>query len=201
MYVKIESSRLDYFRNKQTEIRAELYQGIVDSIAQGESRGSKVGKRIILPGSFIGGPRDMRKRYLDAMTLVERYGKSNIFLTMTCNPAWPEITRELQPHELAQNRPDLVTRVFRSKIEQLKKIVIKKEHFGPVAAYTYVIEFQKRGLPHIHMLLILKRAFKLISVENFDAHISARRRNDGHDAKVRGHMLDNRWVAPYNPYL
>ena len=29
-----------------------------------------VGHRIILPASFIGGPRDMRKRYIDAMTLV-----------------------------------------------------------------------------------------------------------------------------------
>ena len=30
MYIKLETSRLDYLRNKQGEIRAELYQGIVD---------------------------------------------------------------------------------------------------------------------------------------------------------------------------
>lgn len=59
MYVKIKTSRFDYFRHKQADIRADLYQGIVDSLAHGESRGSKVGKRIILPGYFIGGPRDM----------------------------------------------------------------------------------------------------------------------------------------------
>ncbi|GAA0164737.1 hypothetical protein LIER_20298 [Lithospermum erythrorhizon] len=28
-----------------------------------------------------------------------------------------------------------------------------------------------------------------------------RRRNDGKTAKVRGHLLDNRWVIPYNPQL
>ncbi|KAG5557535.1 hypothetical protein RHGRI_007692 [Rhododendron griersonianum] len=44
MYVKIETSRLDYFRNKQEEIRADLYQGIIDSIGQGESDPSKIGK-------------------------------------------------------------------------------------------------------------------------------------------------------------
>lgn len=80
MYIKIETSRLDYFRSHQIEIRAKLCQGIVDTIVQGETRGSKVDKHIILPGSFIGGPRDMRRQYLDAMALVERFGKPDIFL-------------------------------------------------------------------------------------------------------------------------
>jgi hypothetical protein len=38
MYMKIESSRLDYIRNHQTEIRADLYQGLVDSLHAGEGR-------------------------------------------------------------------------------------------------------------------------------------------------------------------
>lgn len=92
---------------------------------------------------------------------------------MTCNPNWPEIQQELKKYEQAQNRPDLITRIFRSKFEQLKTEVIKKELFGPVAAYTYVVEFQKRGLPHVHMLVVLKRAFKLNAVDKYDAYISA----------------------------
>ena len=60
-----------------------------------ETRGSKVGRRIILPASFIGGLRDMRKRYMDAMALVQCFGKPDIFLTMTCNPNWLEIKQEL----------------------------------------------------------------------------------------------------------
>ncbi|KAG5552505.1 hypothetical protein RHGRI_010554 [Rhododendron griersonianum] len=262
MYVKIETSRLDYFRNKQEEIRADLYQGIVDSIGQGESDPSKIGKRIVLPGSFIGGPRDMRKRYLDAMTLVERYGKPDLFLTMTCNPNWQEIKNEMKPHEEAQNRPDLLSRVFKSKLEHLQKEIVKNQLFGPIAAYTFVVEFQKRGLPHVHMLLILKKPFKLNTVAKIDAFISAeipdkekyphlyamvlkhmmhgpcgeldmtkvcmqkgkcrsnyprsfcaettidadgypiyRRQATGEQVQIRGHMLDNRWVVPYNPYL
>lgn len=141
MYVKIETSRLDYFRTNQTEIRADLYQEIVDSIGHGENKGSKVGKRIVLPSSFIGGSRDMRKRYLDAMTLVDKYGKPDIFLTMTCNPKWSKITNELKKHEEAQNRPDLLTRVFKSKFEELKRQVLKRKIFGPIATYTYFIEF------------------------------------------------------------
>ncbi|XP_058189402.1 uncharacterized protein LOC131306985 [Rhododendron vialii] len=114
----------------------------------------------------------MHKRYMDAMTLMDKYGKPDIFLTMTCNPKWIEITNELKAHEDVQNRPDLVTRVFRSKFEQLKKEVIKKKCFGPVQAYTYVIEFQKRGLPHVYLLLIMKRGHKLVTPNDFDQFIS-----------------------------
>ena len=89
-YVKIESSRLDYIRNNQDRIRADLYQGLVDSLNAGEGRADAVGRRTVLSTTFIGGPRDMRRRYMDAMALVRKYGKPDIFLTMTCNPNWDE---------------------------------------------------------------------------------------------------------------
>jgi ATP-dependent DNA helicase PIF1 len=54
MYIKIESSRLDYIRNHQKEIQADLYQGLVDCVLAGEHRGNEVGRRTILPRSFIG---------------------------------------------------------------------------------------------------------------------------------------------------
>ena len=59
-YVKIESSRLDYIRNNQQELRADLYQGLVDSLHAGEGRADAVRKWTVLSPSFIGGPRDMR---------------------------------------------------------------------------------------------------------------------------------------------
>ncbi|KAG2715347.1 hypothetical protein I3760_03G071900 [Carya illinoinensis] len=173
MYVKIETSRLDYFHSKQQHIRSELYQGIVDTITLGETDASNVGKRIILPSSFIGGPRDMRKRYMEAMALVQRYGKPDIFLTMTCNPNWQEISNELRLHEESQNRSDLVARVFRAKLEELKDQLFKQQIFGKVSAYVYVIEHQKRGLPHTHFLIILQRNWKLYAPESFDEIVSA----------------------------
>lgn len=98
----------------------------------------------------------MRRRYLDAMSLVQRFGKPDIFLTMTCNPSWEEIIKELAPGQSAQDRPDLVARVFKGKLEDLKKLIFKKKFFGEVDAYVYVIEFQKIGLPHAHFFIILK---------------------------------------------
>ena len=104
MYIKLETSRLDSLCNKQHEIRAESYQGIVDSIHAGETQGNKIGRRVVLPTSFIGRPRDMGKRYMDEMTLVQRFGKPDIFLTITCNPNWLEIKVEIQSNQEIQNR-------------------------------------------------------------------------------------------------
>lgn len=63
----------------------------------------------------------MNQRYQDAMSLVQKYGKPDIFLTMTCNPNWEEIKTELFPGQVAQDRPDLCTRIFRAKFEELKE--------------------------------------------------------------------------------
>jgi hypothetical protein len=172
-YIKIESSRLDYIWNHQKEIRADLYQGLLDSIQTGEDRGDAVGKRTILSSSFIGGPRDKMRRYLDAMALVRKYGKPDIFLTMTCNPNWEEIKNELEFGQTPQDRPDLVVRVFRAKLEEMKKELLQEHILGKVKAYTYVVEFQKRGLPHAHFLLIMTGKYKLTCPEQYDRLISA----------------------------
>ncbi|KAK9688716.1 hypothetical protein RND81_09G006000 [Saponaria officinalis] len=173
MYVKIENTRLDFFRKNQDTIRAELYQGLLDTVEAGENCAANIGRRVILPPTYIGGPRDMRKRYLNAMDLVQRYGKPNLFVTMTCNVNWPEIKEQLAPGEEAQNRPDLVSRVFRAKLLVLKKKIIEEHVFGEVSAFVYVVEFQKRGLPHAHLLIILKPAFKLKCPADFDRFVSA----------------------------
>ncbi|XP_042942780.1 uncharacterized protein LOC122276962 [Carya illinoinensis] len=107
------------------------------------------------------------------MTLVQRYGKPDIFLTMTCNPNWKEISTQLLPHEETQNRPDLIARIFRAKLEDLKYQLFKREIFGKISAYVYVIEHQKRGLPHAHFLIILRQDWKLYAPESFDEIVSA----------------------------
>lgn len=64
---------------------------------------------------------------------------------MTCNPAWKGITSNLVPGEKADDRPDLVSRVFIAKLEELKNDIVKKKLFGEVAAYVYAIEYQNAG--------------------------------------------------------
>ena len=69
----------------------------------------------------------MQRRFLDAMALVERYGKPDYFITMTCNPHWEEITSRLEPGQTPQDRPDLVARVYRAKMRSMKDLLIKKK--------------------------------------------------------------------------
>ncbi|XP_057778382.1 uncharacterized protein LOC130997139 [Salvia miltiorrhiza] len=174
-------------------MRAELYQGIVDSVFNGELRGNEVGKRIVLPATFIGGPRDMRRRYLDALTLVQRFGKPDLFITMTCNPEWKEIQQALYDGQTAQERPDLTTRVFRAKLQDLKYQLFKRKFFGHVAAHVDVVEFQKRGLPHVHMLIIFKSGHKLNTTSEIDKFVSAELPDEENNSElfelVKKHMM------------
>ncbi|KAL4578473.1 hypothetical protein LXL04_014596 [Taraxacum kok-saghyz] len=99
---------------------------LVDANTADDMLTSMIGQRIVLPASFIRGPRDMRRRFLDAMALVQDGGKPDIFLTMTCNPKWPEIQNELLPWQKAEDRPDVVSRVFHAKIEDLKEQLLNR---------------------------------------------------------------------------
>ena len=69
-------------------------------------------KHIILPSSFVGSPRDMNQCYQDAMSLVKNFGKPYLFLTMTCNPSWEEIKKELLEGETSHDHLDLLTRIL-----------------------------------------------------------------------------------------
>ncbi len=92
---------------------------------------------------------------------------------MTCNPKWKEITDALLPGQTASDRPDLVVRVFKMKVDELRKDLFSNDVFGKSIAHVMVIEFQKRGLPHTHILVILSKDFKILSVDQIDPIISA----------------------------
>jgi Helitron helicase-like domain at N-terminus len=149
--------------------------GIEDALSENDNciDLSQVGQRIILPPSYIGGPRDMYQRYLDGMAIACHFKKIDIFLTMTANPNWPEIKRELLPDQIVNDHPDLISRVFQLKKKILMHAVLQGGIFGPCVAHVYSIEFQKRGLPHMHLLLFLKDGYKLLTPDVVDSIISA----------------------------
>jgi hypothetical protein len=55
------------------------------------------GRIVVFPASFADSPRYMNQLYQDSMALVRKFGKPDLFITMTCNPNWPEILHELRP--------------------------------------------------------------------------------------------------------
>ena len=72
-----------------------------------------------------------------------------------------------------EDRPDIVVTVFKQKLDALMNDLIKGSLLGKVAAYLYVVEFQKRGLPHVHILLILAENDRLTTDDQVDAVICA----------------------------
>jgi hypothetical protein len=50
----------------------------------------------------------------------------------------------------------------------------KEGVFGRAVAHVYAIEFQKRGLPHMHLLLFLEAGQKILTPEDIDSCIWAR---------------------------
>ncbi|POW18791.1 hypothetical protein PSHT_05417 [Puccinia striiformis] len=116
LYICVERSRLDFYRFNQDKIRADCYKGILESFSDGVK---VVGRRIILPSSFSGSPRNMKQLYQDAMALVRVFGRPSLFITMTANSYWPEVVAALKEHQIPSDRPDLVTRLFRLKLENI----------------------------------------------------------------------------------
>ena len=50
----------------------------------------------------------MHKRIQDAMAIVQKYHKPDLFITFTYNPNWKEIREAPLPGQNAVDRPDIV---------------------------------------------------------------------------------------------
>jgi len=133
----------------------------------------QVGRRIVLPSSYVGGDRFMQQLYQDSMALVRYFGKPSLFITFTANPKWAEIQDELLDGQTATDRPDLVARVFNLKLKDLLNQIKHKQVFGPWRGWVWTIEYQKRGLPHLHLLLFLQTDAQFLTPTHIDRFISA----------------------------
>ena len=181
-FTTIQSQKLKFHRNNQKALRADTYKNVKEVLndltpltdrIHNDDHHMRLGKRIVLSSSFPGSPRWYNSQFQDGMAICREYHKPDFFITMTCNPHWEEITRELRKGETSQDRPDLVARVFKQKKDQLIKDIVAEKVFGKVPAYLWVIEFQKRGLPHTHILVILSDDDRLSSAEDVDNVICA----------------------------
>jgi len=75
----------------------------------------RIGKMVILLFTFIGSPRNMLQNYQDSMAIISKFGKPDLFITMTCNPKWREIEENLLQGQQASDRPDICARVLNIK--------------------------------------------------------------------------------------
>ncbi|CAN6822567.1 unnamed protein product [Brassica oleracea] len=194
-YTCIEMERLRWFRLNQKKIRADLYNNVQDAVMNGDTDARSLGKRVILPSSFTGSPRYMAEKYHDAMVICRWHGNPNLFITITTNPKWDEITDHLKMYgsDDPNDRPDLEARVFRMKLDELISDFNKGTFFPRPKAAVYTIEFQKRELPHAHIILWLEGDFRTPTASDIDRIISAELPDKEKDpeayALVEQHMM------------
>ncbi|XP_056698148.1 uncharacterized protein [Spinacia oleracea] len=203
----IQEGRLEWVRGNQKKLRKDVLRGLADVVSRGDTTPASVGQRVILPASFTGSPRFMIQNYHDALAICRWAGPPDLFITMTCNPRWLEVREFLSliPGQKPEDRPDIIARVFKIKLDELMVDLTKRNICGRTKAvlssginYTdpfllvilemagccnlgtlymdgtiYTIEFQKRGLPHVHMLLFLHEPDKLRTAADIDRLISA----------------------------
>lgn len=188
-YAKIESERLSYLKNNQKKLRAESYIHLKDALTANEHF-DNIGQIVILPSSFTGGPRYLHERTQDAMTYVRNYGTPDLFITFTCNPNWKEIKENIFDGSSPQDRYDIINRVFNLKIHKMLFEINKVEIFGGTRCFMYTVEWQKRGLPHVHLLVWLKAKLR---ADQIDKIISAEIPNINEDPVlfniVKKHMI------------
>ena len=121
-----------------------------------------------LPASITGSPRHLKKLASNAFSIVRSRGRPFMFVTLTFNKEWAEVKSAMAEHESVYDRPDITCRVFKHKLESMLERLRNGAFWGPHTwdytrkKYKYelgkngyvihVIEYQKRGLSHTHVI-------------------------------------------------
>jgi hypothetical protein len=152
-FSRIEENNLNYLRrpDAQKKLRAEHYETLKKYVEErANEKGLKPGTPVVLPSTFTGSSRHMAQEYKDAMAIVRKKGKNGLdyFLTMTANPDWEEVTASLPRDangnllQKAIDRPDIVARVFKLKLDAMLKDGFEKQIFGKIGGYAWTLEYQ-----------------------------------------------------------
>ncbi|OMO90279.1 DNA helicase PIF1, ATP-dependent [Corchorus olitorius] len=92
--------------------------------------------------SLLRGGRLFQQYLIDAasnaLAICQYHGFPDLFITFTCNAYWIEIQEALLPGQRAENRPDIVCRVFKLKLDDLLDDLMKHYHFSPLKADQYI---------------------------------------------------------------
>ena len=136
MFSAVTDQKLFFLRNHSSKICQKKELGVGNDNNPGKT---------FLPSSFPGSRRHQQDMISDALAIVGRFGNPTYFVTMTCNPKWPEIACRLKPGQSASDRPDVVNQVFKAKLQQLQQCLVKSLCGKRKIYKIHVIEFQKRG--------------------------------------------------------
>jgi hypothetical protein len=81
-------------------------------------------ENVFLPSSFLGSRRWCSEQVSNALALAAQMGGPTFFITMTCNPMWPEIQSQLREGKTHTDIPAVVARVFKAKLYDMLKVCL-----------------------------------------------------------------------------
>ncbi len=185
-YCKMDQINLNGCRTKKAQRTYRKYY--CKDLEKAEREGkdiNDIGYRTILPSSYRGGPRFMNQLKHDALAIVRHFKKAHYFITMTMNSQCPEVLEKLKetgqkPHE----RPDIVTKVWEQKKQFLLHLILDKHILGKTVGEVWSQEYQREGLPHIHLIVILDESEAPKTVSDYDKFISAQIPNKKKDKEL-----------------
>jgi hypothetical protein len=157
---------------------------------------TRVGAPVLLPASFTGSPRWYHALYHDALALPAAFHLPDLFITVTFNPEWPELARMMPAHSSVHDHPDVVARVFWIRFSRIMKDIVAHKVFGEVLSYCYRIEWQMRGFPHAHVLLILRQ--RIATAADVDRFVSAEIPNPSDSPELHQLVLQFQIHGPCN---
>nr|GEW49114.1 hypothetical protein [Tanacetum cinerariifolium] len=110
-----------------------------------------------------------------------------------------ESYQNLANHIDKEDRPDMLCKLFKIKLDHLVKSLKENKIFRKVEAAVYTIEFQKHRLPHSHICIFMYLDDKIRNNERIDDFISAEIPDEEADPQLYKFMSDHMMHGPYEP--
>ena len=134
----------------------------------------------------------------DALCYVRDFGAADFFIMVTSSSAWPDIVNALialysggrpDEHDAACDHPDIVSHEFDLKLQALLK-ELRGGIPGRQWAVLHTIKWQRRGVPHAHILLWVQPADKPRAVDVYRPSCRIRRPKilNINDGTLRSHL-------------
>jgi hypothetical protein len=127
--------------SREDEIRGDL----------GDSNLKEYGLRTFIPSSLTDSNEYWKEVATKCFTISTQFGAPTFFLTFTMNPYWADF-QALKRSDGQYSDSSMAALVFKSKIFALMKFIRSRKILGTVSAFVWRIEYQRRGLPHAHVL-------------------------------------------------
>ena len=147
-----------YGRYMQIKVNKEFSRQL-QMVQQNEFNGPKdpanqdeFGIKTYIPSSLTGSPTYWNNVSKSGFYLSMILGPPTFFITITENPKWHEVAALNDQKDVSMNAV-LLARIFQQKKRSLISYIKDSKIFGKVKGLLWRDEYQKRGLPHCHLLL------------------------------------------------